>query len=201
MTVLQLALIIFIVTNPIGNCPAIIALIKDHPLREQQRILLRESIFAMILAIFFLVSGEAFLSGLQIQNYALSMSGGAILFIVSFKMIFSNHNEEIEEKPKQDPYIVPIATPLLSGAGLLTMIMLYSKEESNDLKVFAAILVAWIGITAVLVAAPYLQVFLGKRGLAALEQLMGMLLAMMATGMIVKGIFLFINALTVIPHN
>lgn len=198
MTVLQLALIIFIVTNPIGNCPAIIALIKDHSIRDQQKILLRESIFAMILAIFFLVLGETFLQGLQIKNYALSISGGVLLFIVAVKMIFSaRSDDETTEKPKQDPYIVPIATPLLSGAGLLTMIMLYSKEEQNDWKVFFAILIAWIGTTAVLVAAPYLQVFLGKRGLSALEQLMGMLLAMMATGMMVKGASLFLNALGV----
>jgi len=196
VTVLQLALIIFIVTNPIGNCPAIIALIKDHSIKDQQKILFRESIFAMILAIFFLVLGEAFLTRLQIQNYALSTSGGVLLFIVAFKMIFSNRNsEETVEKPKQDPYIVPIATPLLSGAGLLTMIMLYSKQEENDWKVFFAILIAWVGITAVLVAAPYLQIFLGKRGLAALEQLMGMLLAMMAIGMVVQGMSLFLTAL------
>jgi multiple antibiotic resistance protein len=196
VTVLQLALIIFIVTNPIGNCPAIIALIKDHSIKDQQKILFRESIFAMILAIFFLVLGEAFLTRLQIQNYALSTSGGVLLFIVAFKMIFSIRNsEETVEKPKQDPYIVPIATPLLSGAGLLTMIMLYSKQEENDWKVFFAILIAWVGITAVLVAAPYLQIFLGKRGLAALEQLMGMLLAMMAIGMVVQGMSLFLTAL------
>jgi multiple antibiotic resistance protein len=197
VTVLQLALIIFIVTNPIGNCPAIIALIKDHSIRDQQKILLRESIFAMILAIFFLILGEAFLQGLQIQNYALTISGGVLLLVVAIKMIFSIRSEETINKPKQDPFIVPIATPLLAGAGLLTMIMLYSKQEQNDWKVFFAILIAWIGITGVLVAAPYLQVFLGKRGLAALEQLMGMLLAMMATGMIVKGASLFLNALGV----
>ncbi len=195
MSVFQLAFIIFIITNPIGNCPAVIALIKDHGIKDQQRILLRESIFALILAIFFLVLGETFLSGLQIQNYALSMSGGVLVFLISLKMIFSIRSDDTIERPKQDPYIVPIATPLLSGAGLLTMIMLYSKQEQNDWKVFFAILIAWIGVTAVMVTAPYLQVILGKRGLAALEQLMGLFLAMMAVGMMVKGASLFLIAL------
>jgi len=195
VSVFQLAFIIFIITNPIGNCPAVIALIKDHGIKDQQRILLRESIFALILAIFFLVLGETFLSGLQIQNYALSMSGGVLVFLISLKMIFSIRSDDTIERPKQDPYIVPIATPLLSGAGLLTMIMLYSKQEQNDWKVFFAILIAWIGVTAVMVTAPYLQVILGKRGLAALEQLMGLFLAMMAVGMMVKGASLFLIAL------
>jgi multiple antibiotic resistance protein len=63
------------------------------------------------------------------------------------------------------------------------------------MKIFLAILLAWVGVTTVLVTAPYLQIFLGKRGLLALEQLMGMLLAMIAMEMIVQGCSLFLTAL------
>jgi multiple antibiotic resistance protein len=195
VSVFKLALVLFLVTNPIGNCPAIIALIKDHSIKRQQKILLRESLFSMALAIFFLFLGEIFLGSLKIESYSLTLGGGILLFIVALKMIFSNNDETKEPVPKQDPFIVPIATPLLSGAGLMTMIMLYSKQEGNDLKMLAAILIAWIGVTAVLVMAPYLQVFLGKRGMAALEQLMGMLLTMIAMGMLVKGMSSFITVL------
>lgn len=197
MSIIQLAMIFFIVTNPIGNSPTIIALIKDYPVREQQKILFREAIFSMLLAIFFLFLGEFFLKSLSIQNFALTTSGGIILFLVALKMIFPNRDENRAEKPKQEPFIVPIATPLLSGAGLLTMIMLYSKQEANDMKMLMAILLAWIGVAGVLVAAPYLQIFLGKRGLSALEQLMGMLLAMIAMEMIVQGSSLFLSALAI----
>ena len=196
MSILQLALTFFIITNPIGNSPAIIALIKDHTVREQQKILFRESMFALILALFFLFLGEAFLNCLNIQNYSLKISGGILLFLVAIKMIFSSCNESESEKPKKDPFIVPIATPLLSGAGLLTIIMLYSKQEANEWKIMLAILIAWIGITAVLVAAPYMQILLGKRGLSALEQLMGMIMAMIAMEMLVTGFSLFLSALS-----
>ena len=189
-------MIFFIVSNPIGNCPAIIALIKDHPIRKQQKILLRESLFALSLAIFFLFLGETFVNYLHIQHYAIRISGGVLLFIVALKMIFSDHGEVEVEKPAQDPFIVPIATPLLSGAALLATIMLYSKQEGNDLKMLVAILLAWIGITGILTAAPYLQIFLGKRGLCALEQLMGMLLAMISLEMIVQGSSLFLTVLS-----
>lgn len=195
MSLIQIALIFFIVTNPIGNSPMIISLIKGHSIKEQQKILFRESMFSMLLAIFFLFLGEIFLKCLCINNYALTISGGTLLFLVALKMIFSSRDESSSDAPKQDPFIVPIATPLLSGAGLLTMIMLYSKQEGNNLKILFAILLAWVGVTAVLVSAPYLQIFLGKRGLAALEQLMGMLLAMIAMEMIVKGSSLFLTAL------
>jgi len=199
MSIIQIAMIFFIVTNPIGNSPTIIALIKDHNVREQQRILFREAIFSMLLAIFFLFLGETFLKYLCIKTYALTTSGGILLFILALRMIFADRDESKTTATKQEPFIVPIATPLLSGAGLLTMIMFYSKQESNDLKILLAILLAWVGVTAVLVTAPYLQLLLGKRGLAALEQLMGMLLAMMATEMIVQGSSLFIKALLTTP--
>lgn len=195
MSIIQLAMIFFIITNPIGNSPTIITVIKNHTIWEQQKILFRESMFAMFLAIFFLFLGETFLQSLNIQNYGLMTSGGILLFVVALKMIFSNRDESKSEKPKQEPFIVPIATPLISGAGLLTMIILYSKQEADQLKILFAILLAWVGITAVLIAAPYLQVFLGKRGLAALEQLMGMLLTMVAMEMIVQGSSLFLSTL------
>ena len=196
MSVLKLAMTFFIITNPIGNSPAIIALIKGHPIRDQQKILLRESLFAMLLAIFFLFLGELFLKWLNIQMYALRISGGMILLIVALRMIFSYHNTWESEKPKNDPFIVPIATPLLSGAGLLTMIMLYSKEEGSQLILLMAILLAWVGITGILLIAPYMQIFFGQRGLAAMEQLMGMLLAMLGIDMMVQGCCLFINVLS-----
>jgi len=189
-------MVFFIVTNPIGNSPTIIALVKDHTIRDQQKILFRESLIALLLAVFFLFLGETFLNCLNVQNYALKISGGILLFIVSLNMIFSSRSEAKVDKPKQDPFIVPIATPLLSGAGLLAMIMLYSKQERHDMKILAALLLAWVGITGVLVAAPYIQLFLGRRGLLAMEQLMGMLLAMLAIEMIVQGSSLFLTVLS-----
>jgi multiple antibiotic resistance protein len=200
VSILQLAMTFFIVSNPIGNSPTILALIKGHSIRKQQKILFREAMFSMLLAIFFLFLGEAFLQCLSIQDYALRISGGILLFLVALKMIFSSHHEVESEKPKHDPFIVPIATPLLSGAALLTMIILYSKEEANDLKILIAILLAWTGVTAILVLAPYLQIILGQRGLSAMEQLMGMLLAMIAIEMIVRGSTLFLTALATVPN-
>ncbi len=195
MSIIQLALTFFIVTNPIGNCPTIISLIKDYPIRSQQKILFRESMFGLLLAVFFLFLGKTFLDLLHIERYALTISGGIILFIVALHMIFANRSETQAAAPKTEPFIVPIATPLLSGAGLLAMIMLYANEESQRFTVFFAILLAWVGITSVLVAAPYLQILVGRRGLLALEQLMGMLLAMIATEMIVNGTSLFLTVL------
>lgn len=196
MTIFQLALTFFIVTNPLGNSPTIIALIKDHSVRRQQQILFREAMFSLALALFFLFFGEVFLSSLSIENYGIKISGGILLFVVALKMIFADRSEAKTQVPVEDPFVVPIATPLLSGGGLFATIMTFTAEEKNNAKLFFAIILAWVGVTAVLITAPYLQVFLGKRGLYALEQLMGMLLVMIAIEMLVTGTMTFMQVLT-----
>lgn len=196
MSLFQLALTFFIVTNPIGNTPAILALLKNYNFSDQRRILIREGFFSFIIALFFQYFGELFLGLLHIQDYAMSLCGGILLFILSIEMIFPRHEtESTASVSKQEPFIVPIATPLLSGAGVLSLIMLFAKQEADNLKMSLAIVIAWTGVIGVLALAPYLQKLLGKRGLLALEQLMGMLLAIIAAGILVKGMQLFIEAL------
>lgn len=196
MSIYELALQLFLITNPIGNSPAILALIKNYDFKRQQWIVLRETTFALLLALFFQAVGEPVLDALGIQDYALSMCGGVLILLAGLGMIFPQHENETESKGfHREPYIVPIATPLLSGAGLLTYIMVFSKKLDNPLEMTGAILICWVGVFAVMLAAPYLMRLLGKRGMYALEQLMGFMLALIAVGMIIKGVSFFLSGL------
>jgi small neutral amino acid transporter SnatA (MarC family) len=192
-SVFVIANIFFFVTNPIGNAPAILAMLKEFDVKTQMNILFREIVAAFLIAVFFQFFGEIFFGDLlQVKPYATSITGGVLLFLVAFEMIFPKPQGETQAL-KKEPFIVPIATPLLSGPGLLTIIMLYSTQEQNNFKIFLALVIAWIGVTGVLFMTPYLNRLLGRRGLVALEQLMGMLLTMMATEMIINGIKLFLK--------
>jgi multiple antibiotic resistance protein len=195
MSVFQLALTFFIVTNPIGNSPAILALLQDYSFADQRRILIREGLIAFFIVILFQYVGEIFLRMIHIQDYALSLCGGVLLLIIALEMIFPKRGQKGADDPVQEPFIVPIATPLLGGAGVISMVMLLGKQEANPLKVSLAIIIAWTGVMIVLAFAPYMQKLLGKRGLLALEQLMGMLLAIIASEVLVKGTEMFIGAL------
>ena len=75
------------------------------------------------------------------------------------------------------------------------MIMIYSSQEQNNFKMAFAILIAWIGVIAVMMGGPYLQKVLKRRGLIALEQLMGMILAFMAVDMAVNATIQFMRQL------
>lgn len=195
MSILSIALTFFLVANPIGNSPVIVSLVKDYDFEKQKRILFRESIIALLIALFFQFFGEVFLGFLHVKDYAVTFSGGILLFLVSLNMIFNVNQTGETSKEKQEPFIVPIATPILSGPGLLAIIMLYSRQEENNLKICSAIIIAWIGVIAILASAPYLQKIMGKRGLTALEQLMGMILALISMQMMVNGASLFVKTL------
>lgn len=196
MSILALAVTFFLVANPIGNSPTIIALVKDFEFERQKKIILREGVISLLLALFFQYFGEFFLRMLNINDFALTLTGGILLFMVALQMLFHKPESTQKTQLKQEPFIVPIATPLISGPGLMTIIMINARMEANDLKITSAIIIAWIGVLTILVIAPYLQKILGKRGLDALEQVMGMILGLMAMQMVVNGAKLFAKTLS-----
>lgn len=193
LSLIPLATKFFLIANPIGNSPVIISLVRHYDFKRQQLIIFREVMIALAIALFFQYFGEVFLSMLNIQDYALTFCGGILIFLVALQMIFAEPQDEKSTTSKVEPFIVPIATPILAGPGLMAIIMLNSKIENNDFKISCAIILCWIVLYLILCLAPYLQKVLGPRGLAALEQLMGMLLSFMAMGMIVKGMSLFLK--------
>lgn len=195
MEIIQLALTFFLVANPIGNSPAIMALLKNFDFDRQKKIVLREAFISFLIAIFFQFFGEIFLGALKISDYALSLTGGIILFILALRMIFHAPESADETARKTEPFIVPIATPIISGPGLMTMIMIRTREAENFWLVTLAIIIAWVGVTFVLGFAPYLQKLIGKRGMDAMEQVMGMILGLIAVNMIINGAHLFVKTL------
>ena len=197
MSLLSIALTIFLVANPIGNIPGIIALLKDFSFERQKKILLREGLFSYFIAIAFLFIGEQFLEIIQIKEYSVSVSGGVLLVIVSLEMIFPPPPPKGADHLPQEPFIVPIATPLITGGGVLSTILIYAAKVQNYPKIALAITIAWVFVIAIVVGSAYLLKVLGKRGLLALEQLMGMVLLLIAVEILSSGIRLFIKALSV----
>ncbi len=194
-SILSVAVALFLIANPIGNVPAIIALIKDFDFETQKRIMIRETLLALSIALFFQYFGTIFLESLEIKRFTLSTCGGILNLLVALNMIFPKPQTISSHTIKQMPILVPIATPLITGPGVMTNIMIFSAEASSHFVITMSILVAWVGVSIILISAPYLHKALGQRALIAIEQLMGLLLAMMSVEMLVKGASLFIKTL------
>ena len=195
MSVFQIAFALFLIANPIGGVPLFVSMVKDFNFKRQKLILFRESVISMGIAYFFLFLGEPFLSVTHIALYAVQLGGGLIVLLVAIEMIFPSHSGSSGSSAglSKEPFIVPIATPLITGGGCFSNIMVFAKQEPVA-KVALAILMAWSVIILIVTSAVYVQKIVGKRGLIALEQLMGMILLMMGIAMITHGLHSFGDA-------
>ncbi len=192
MHLFTITLTLFLVANPIGNIPTFVSLVKDFEFNRQKAILFREAIFSMLIAYFFLFLGDPFLKAIHVKQYTVSLSGGILLFLVALNMIFPPAVSSNSEKKLQEPFIVPIATPLIAGGGVFTTIVIYAQQDISLVTLSLGIFLAWCAVIAIVVSAAYLQKILGRRGLIAMEQLMGMLLTMLSLEIIVKGLHQFV---------
>ena len=88
-----------------------------------------------------------------------------------------------------EPLIVPLAIPLIAGpSALATLMLLVGTDPSNMLGWFSSLLIAWLSTAIILMLAPIFFKVLRRRGLAAMERLMGMILIMIAVQMLLNGI-------------
>jgi multiple antibiotic resistance protein len=194
MTLYSAAMTLILVMDPLGNVPMFLSVLNSVTPQRRKRIVLRETFIAFIVLILFLFFGKYVLEGMKISDSALSVAGGIILFLISLRMIFPH--EEHHPRPKQngEPFIVPLAVPLIAGPSTLTFVMLLANQQPEHIWLWAlALTIAWLVCTVILVFADVLRKILGERGLIAMERLMGMLLTTMAVQMFLTGIERFFH--------
>ncbi len=190
------ALVLFFIMDPLGNVPVFHAVLGQLEDRRKTQVAARELIFALIVLLAFLYSGEVILSFLGLEQSSLSIAGGVLLFVISLRMVFPRRGTAEEIGDGEDPFIVPLAVPLVAGPSTIAMLLLLSSQSPDRLQEWTiALLLAWAASTAILMAAPLLLKLLGNRGSRALERLMGMILIIMATQMLLNGVRDFVSSL------
>jgi multiple antibiotic resistance protein len=104
-------------------------------------------------------------------------------------MIFPSSGRFDEDGIEGEPFLVPLAIPLVAGpSSLATVMLLMSHDSSRWLEWLIALIIAWVLGGIILFVANSLSRFFGKRGLIAIERLMGMILTTIAVQMILTGI-------------
>lgn len=194
----SIAFTLFLLMDSLGNIPLFIAILKDLPPKRQRQIILRELLIALGIIIIFYFVGNLLLDLIHVKQHTVLMAGGVILFLIAIRMVFP---EFFYLKPKKnsstkDPFIVPLAVPLLAGPAVLASIMLYSKEGESPFIVLYALFWAWVATALILLSSSILQKFLGDKGLTACERLMGLLLTLISVQMFLQGISLYVCDMT-----
>ena len=191
-------LTLILVMDPFGNIPLFITALKRVPQERRTKVLLRELFIALCIMMLFLFAGAKLLSWLGIQNYSLGVSGGLVLFIMSIKLVFNSSMDEQAQINQKDeePFLVPLAIPLIAGPASLSMLMILSAKNPSDVWIlFAAVLIASVLNGAVLLLSFPISNILGKRGIVALERLTGLIMVLISVNMIMNGISDFVTSL------
>ncbi len=183
-----------LVMDGFGNIPLFITALKKVAPERRKIVLLRELGIALLIMIAFLFLGKWFLRAFGIHEYSLSIAGGIILFIISVKLVFGGGDEDPKNDPKEDePFVVPLAIPLVAGPAALSMVMITAAQQSNKLLTLGAVIVASLINSVILMSSFPLSKLLGKRGLIAIERLTGMILILMSVDMVMGGISSFMS--------
>lgn len=183
------AVLLFFLMDPLGNIPVILAVMKGIDPKRQRVILLRELLMALAILIVFLIAGKPLLNFLHLEQEAVTISGGIILLIIGLRMIFPKPEGIMGHTPSGEPFLVPIAIPMIAGPSVLAMLILMTQSNPGNFgNWFLALVVAWFFSAVLMMFAPVLLRILKERGLIALERLMGMILVMLAVQMLINGI-------------
>lgn len=189
MKTLSLAITLFFVLDPFGNLPVVLGLLSRVEASRRKRVALRELLFAMIALVLAYGAGPWFLGLLELGQSDLRICGGVVLGIIALKLVFPDASTAAIRDSESEPFIVPLAIPLMVGPSAMATVMIMSAQSASyPLKGLAMILLAWAGSALILFCGVLAGSLIPQRLLAALERLTGLLLAVMAVHMIMTGI-------------
>jgi multiple antibiotic resistance protein len=191
MTLFNVTLVLFLIMDPIGSLSAYLSMVKELNPKRQHWIILREMLIALGVMLFFNYLGETIFQFLDLSETAVRLSSGVILFLIAVKILFTARDNPRANLPQGEPFIFPLAIPLIAGPALMATIMLYAHLEQLQSIMIIAILIAWFLSMLILFFAEPIQHILGSNGLMACERLIGMVLVLVAVQRFLEGILLF----------
>ena len=194
MTIASAAILLFLILDPLGNIPVFLSLLRGMPPQRQRIVVVRELLIALGVLLVFLWVGRYALELMHLRQESVSIAGGIVLFLIGIRMIFPPPEGLLGELPGGEPFIVPMAIPMVAGPSGMAAVMLMGTQEPDRMGAWSlALLLAWAATAAILMCAPLLYRLLGRRALAAVERLMGMLLVAISVQMLLDGLSAYLG--------
>jgi MarC family membrane protein len=191
--VFSAGVLLLLVIDPFGNVPIVVSALANVAPERRAKVILRECAAAYVILLAFMFGGQAFLRWLQLSEVSLAIAGGIILFLIALRMVFPHPEGVFGDAPGTEPFLVPLAIPLIAGpSAIATVMLMVSRNPSQRLAWVVALTAAMAVATIVLVAAYRLQRVLGERGMIAVERLMGLVLTALAVQMLLDGVRAFV---------
>jgi multiple antibiotic resistance protein len=188
----ELAVLLFLVSDPFGNLPLVLATLRSLPEPAYRRAVVRETVAAFVLLAVSAWLGQSILRRFGIAEASLHVAGGIVLFIISLRMIFPGRKEAFDEGYQEDPWFVPIAVPAIAGPAAITTVMVLKTQSNVPLhEVYGALAFVFLLSLAIFIFGRRVAGWLKPTGMKAMERLTGMLLSLLAVNMTLFGIRLY----------
>ena len=183
--IITVGMVLFAVIDIVGTIPIIVDLRAKHGHIESEK----ASLVAGIIMIVFLFIGEEILNLIGIDVNSFAVAGSFVLFFLALEMILGIRIYKDEEASSAS--IVPIAFPLIAGAGTMTT-LLSLRAQFQTINIIIAIVLNIILVYAVLKSSSKIEKMLGKNGLGVIRKTFGVILLAIAVKLFaanVKGLF------------
>ena len=189
---------LFSVVNPLGAIPVFLALTPGDTQAERRSTAMRTSIyFALLLTAFFL-AGTVILTFFGISLSAMRIAGGLVILASGYGLLYGKMadsravNKKVKDEAiqKDDISFSPMAMPMLSGPGSISLLIGYYDEYPELLQratVIAVIFTLAAVIYVILISSPALFRILGFSGLQALTRIMGFIVMAIGVQYIIMG--------------
>jgi len=171
--ILTVSMVLFAVIDIVGTIPIIVDLRRKHGHIESEK----ASIVAGIIMIVFLFVGEELLNLIGIDVNSFAVAGSFVLFFLALEMILGIRIYRDEEAGSAS--IVPIAFPLIAGAGTMTT-LLSLRAQFQAVNIIIAIVLNIILVYAVLKSSAKIEKLLGKNGIGVIRKAFGVVLLAIA---------------------
>lgn len=173
--ILSVSLILFSVIDILGSIPIIIDLRKKHGHIHSEKI----TVISAVLMIAFLFVGESILKLFGIDVGSFAISGAIIMFIIGMEMVLGLQLFRQDPNAPESASVVPIAFPLIAGAGTMTTIISL-RAEYQTVNLLIGIVLNLLFVYLVLKTTGWLERKIGPAGFSVLRKVFGIILLSIA---------------------
>ena len=182
-------ILLLLVLDPFGSLPIFISVMRGVAPERRRIVALREVLLAFAALVVFMFGGEAFLQLMHLTERSLEVAGGVILLMISIRMIFGSGESIYSTDLDREPFVFPLAIPLLAGpSALATVLLLASRQPDRMFEWVGALTCAMLVSGVVLLAADRIRRWIGDSMVSAIEKLMGLVLTAVSVEMILAGL-------------
>lgn len=190
---------LFSVVNPMGAVPVFLAMTPNYTTKERNKTARNTSIYFVLILTAFFLAGSSILSFFGVSLDALRIAGGLMILSSGYALSAGKFSEnravtdDVQEEAlhKEDISFAPMAMPLLSGPGSISLLIsMFAEHTDLPSRAVIASVIAFTGLSVYLIlrVSPQLFKYFGVAGIKAISRIMGFIVMALGVQYIITGV-------------